>query len=120
MLKGIYQYEYIYYWKKFNEASLSEKEDFYNHLNMDDITDADYAHIHTHTHTHTHTLEKEACKDFEKKNLGKYHDFNVQCDTLLIADVVKFMNLILPALFFCTRIIMTTSLKKQNKIRPIN
>ena len=31
-------------WKKFNETSLPEKEDFYSHLNMEDITDADYAH----------------------------------------------------------------------------
>ena len=31
-------------WEKFTEISLSEKEDFYSHLNMEDITDADYAH----------------------------------------------------------------------------
>ena len=31
-------------WEKFNETSLREKEDFYSHLNMEDITDADYAH----------------------------------------------------------------------------
>ena len=29
-------------WKKFNEISLPEKEDFYNNLNMEDITNADY------------------------------------------------------------------------------
>ena len=28
-------------WKKFNETMLFEKEDFYSHLNMEDITDAD-------------------------------------------------------------------------------
>ena len=31
-------------WDKFNETSLPEKEDFYSHLNMEDITDADYVH----------------------------------------------------------------------------
>ena len=31
-------------WEKFNETSLPEKEDFYRHLNIEDITDADYAH----------------------------------------------------------------------------
>ena len=31
-------------WEKFNERSLPEKEDFYSHLNMEDITDADSAH----------------------------------------------------------------------------
>ena len=29
-------------WEKFNEGSLPEKEDFYSHLNMKDITDVDY------------------------------------------------------------------------------
>ena len=31
-------------WEKFNEILLPEKEDLYSHLNMEDITDADYAH----------------------------------------------------------------------------
>ena len=39
--KGVYSYECMDDWEKFNEASLPEKEDFYNHLNMADITDAD-------------------------------------------------------------------------------
>ena len=32
------------YWEKFNETSLPEKADFYSHLNMENITDGDYAH----------------------------------------------------------------------------
>ena len=31
-------------WEKFSETSLPENEDFYSHLNMEDITDGDYAH----------------------------------------------------------------------------
>ena len=42
--KGVYPYEYMDDWEKFNETSLPEKEDFYSHLNMEDITDTD-----THT-----------------------------------------------------------------------
>ena len=38
-----FPYEYIDGWKKFNETSLTEKEDFHSHLNMEDITDVDYA-----------------------------------------------------------------------------
>ena len=38
-----------------NETSLPEKEDFYSHLNMEDITDSNYAHT------------KGVCKDFETK-----------------------------------------------------
>ena len=43
MPKGVYPYEYMDDWEKFNETSLPEKQDFYGHLNMENITDADYA-----------------------------------------------------------------------------
>ena len=36
--------KYLNDWKKLNETSLSQKEDFYSHLNMEDITDAEYTH----------------------------------------------------------------------------
>ena len=82
--KGVYPYEYMDDWEKFNETSLPEKEDFYSHLNMEDITDADYAHA------------KRVCKDFEIKNLGEYYDLYVQSDTLLLADVFEnFRNMCL-------------------------
>ena len=69
-------------WEKFNETLL-EKENFYSHLNMEDITDADYVHA------------KKVCKDFEIKNLGEY-DLYVQSDTLLLADVLEnFRNMCL-------------------------
>ena len=61
--------------EKFLEISLPEKEDFYSHLNMEDITEADYTHA------------KRVCKDFEVKPLGEYHYLYVQSYTLLIADV---------------------------------
>ena len=57
--------------------SLPEKEDFYSLLNMEDITDADNAHA------------RIVCKDFEIVNFGEYHDWPVQIDTLLLADVFK-------------------------------
>ena len=60
-------------WEKFIETSLPEKEDFYSHLNMEDITDADYAHA----------------KRFSKKKLLKFHYLYVQSDTLLLADVFE-------------------------------
>ena len=68
-------------WQKFSETTSPEKEDFYNHLNMEDI-DADYVHA------------KRVCKDFETKNLGEYHDLYVQSNTLLLADVFEnFINM---------------------------
>ena len=43
--KGVYLHEYMDDWEKFNETSIPEKEDFYSHLNMEYITDADYEHV---------------------------------------------------------------------------
>ena len=51
--KVVYHYEYMDDWEIFNETWLPEKEDFYNHVNLKDITDADYVY----------TIR--VCKDFE-------------------------------------------------------
>ena len=53
--KGFYPYKYMDDWKKSNETSLPEKEDFYSHLNIEDITGADYAQA------------KRVYKDFAQK-----------------------------------------------------
>ena len=42
--KGVYPYEYMDYWEKFNETTLPKKEEFYSNLNIEDITNAHYAH----------------------------------------------------------------------------
>ena len=42
--KGVYPYEYMDNWEKFNETSLPGKESFYSNLNMEDIDDIDYRH----------------------------------------------------------------------------
>ena len=81
MRKGVYPYEYMDDWKKLNEALLPENEDFYSHLNMEDITDANYLHAN------------RVCKGFEIKNLGEYHDFHAQGDTLFLADVLKTLEI---------------------------
>ena len=36
--KDVSLFEYMDDWKKFNETSLSTKEESYSHLNMEDIT----------------------------------------------------------------------------------
>ena len=40
--KGVYPYEYLDSWERFNETSLPEKEAFYSNLNMEDITEVDH------------------------------------------------------------------------------
>ena len=80
--------------EKQNKTS-PEKEDFYSHLNMEDVTDADYTHA------------VQFCKDFEIKHAGEYHDLFVQSNTLFLPIVfetleiciLKYMNLILQNFF---------------------
>ena len=73
----VYPYEYMDSWERFYEISLPDKEDFCNSLDMEDITGADYRY------------SKKVFKNFNKKNLGDYHDLYVQSDTLLLADVFE-------------------------------
>ena len=42
--EGVYPYEYVDSWERFDETSLPDKEVFYTSLNMKDITDVDYRH----------------------------------------------------------------------------
>ena len=63
--------------KRLNETSLPDKIAFYSELNLEDITDKDYAHA------------QKVWELFEIKNLGEYHDLYVQCYTLLLADVFQ-------------------------------
>ena len=90
------------------------KEAFYSELNLENITDKDYEHV------------QKVWEAFEIKNLGKYHDLYVQCDTFLLANVFEnFRNKCIeiygldPAHFFvCTRISMASMFKKdKSKIR---
>ena len=44
LTKGVYPYECMDSWVKFDETSLPSKEDFYSELNLEGISDEDYAH----------------------------------------------------------------------------
>ena len=70
--KGIYPYEYIDSWERFDENTIPPKEAFYSELNLENITDKDYGHV------------KKVWEAFEIINLGEYHDLYVQCDTLVM------------------------------------
>ena len=75
--KGVYPYEYMDSWQRFDETSLPDKEAFYSNLNMEHITDVDYRH------------GKTVFEYLINKNLGDYRDLYVQSDTLLLADVFE-------------------------------
>ena len=63
------------YWERFNENMLPSKESFYSELNLENITDQDYAHA------------QNVWNVFKIKNLGEHHDLCVQSDTLLLTDI---------------------------------
>ena len=44
LIKGVYPYEYMDNWERFNETSLPDKDVFLSSLNMENITDVDYRH----------------------------------------------------------------------------
>ena len=75
--KGVYPYEYMDGWNRFNEKSIPSKESFYSSLTLENITEVDYIHA------------KNVLKTFKLNNLGDHHDLYVQSDTLLLADVFE-------------------------------
>ena len=72
--KGVYPYEYMDGWDRFNET-IPSKESFYSNLTMENISETDYRHANN------------VFKTFKPNNLVDYHDLYVQSDTLLLADV---------------------------------
>ena len=75
--KGVYPYEYIGSWERFDEISLSDKETFYSSLNKDGITDL----VHRHA--------KRVFKHLNDKNLGDYHDLYFQSATLFLVGLFE-------------------------------
>ena len=63
--KGVYRYEYIDTWTKFDKMSLPDKKAFYNEFFLEDITDKDYTHA------------QKVFEELKLKNLGDYHDLYV-------------------------------------------
>ena len=75
--KGVYPYDFIDSFEKFNETELPTKEDFYSILNDEHISNDEYKHAQTVWET------------FKLKTMGEYHDLYLQTDVLLLADVFE-------------------------------
>ena len=75
--KGVYPYDYMDSFEKFNENDLPTKENFYSILNDEHISDNDYQHT------------KNRWNTFNLKNIGDYHDLYVKSDILVLADVFE-------------------------------
>ena len=74
--KGVYPYDYMDSFDKFNEQ-LPVKEDFFSILNNEHITDKDYNHA------------LDVWKTSSILNMGDYHNLYLRSDILLLADVFE-------------------------------
>ena len=75
--KGIYPYDFMNSFEKFNKTELQTKEDFYSILNNEHITDKQYEHAQNLWNT------------FTLKSMGEYHDLYLKTDVLLLVDVFE-------------------------------
>ena len=75
--KGLYPYDYMDSFSKFNDTQLPRREDFYSLLTDEDISEDDYQHA------------KDVWNKFKLKNMGEYHDLYLKSDILLLTDVFE-------------------------------
>ena len=80
--KGVYPYQYMTSTKIFDEDVLPPKAAFYDDLGEEHISDDDYLHA------------QNVWNVLNIRNLGQYHDFYMETDVHLLADVFdKFREL---------------------------
>ena len=75
--KGVYPYDHMDSFKKFNQTELPTKEQFYSVLNDQHITNDEYDHA------------KKVWKAFNIETMGEYHDLYLKSDVLLLVDVFE-------------------------------
>ena len=75
--KGIYPYDYMDSFNRFEEIENPPKEAYYSILNDQEITDEDYEH------------SIKIWKEDKIKNLGEYHDLYLKIDVLLLAEIFE-------------------------------
>ena len=75
--KGIYPYDYMDSFEKFNKTELPTKEEFYSILNNEHISDEDYSHA------------QKVWNTFQLQTMGEYHNLYLKSDILLLADVFE-------------------------------
>ena len=75
--KGIYPYDYMDSFNKFNETKLPNKQDFYSILNNEHISDEQYM------------LAQNVWNTFNIKTMGDFHDLYLKSDIVLLADVFE-------------------------------
>ena len=75
--KGVYPYDYMDCFEKFNQMELPTKDEFFSILNDQHITKREYSHA------------RKVWETFNLKNIGEYHDLYLKSDVLFLADVFE-------------------------------
>ena len=75
--KGIYPYDHMDSFDRFNETKLPVQQHFYSILNNEHISDEQYKHA------------QNVWDTFNLKTMGDYHDLYLKSDILLLADVFE-------------------------------
>ena len=75
--KGIYPYEYMDSWDRFEETNLPPKDSFYSALSMSGVSETDYEHA------------RNVWREFGINNMGEYHDLYLKTDVILLANVFE-------------------------------
>ena len=75
--KGVFPYEWADNFEKFDETNLPPQDAFYNKLREQRISDEDYLHA------------KNVWSSFQIENFGQYQDLYLECDVLLLTDVME-------------------------------
>ena len=75
--KGVYPYDYMDNFERFNETELPPAKEFYSRLNDSNVDVKDYEHA------------QKVWKYFNIKNMGEYHDLYLKADVILLADIFE-------------------------------
>ena len=75
--KGVFPYDYMDSFSKFNDTELPEREEFFSLLTDNNISEDDYRHAQNVWNT------------FNLQNMGEYNDLYLKTDILLLVDVFE-------------------------------
>ena len=75
--KGVYPYDHMDCFEKFDQMELPTKEQFYSILNDQHVTNGEYDHA------------RKVWKTFDIRTMGGYHNLYLKSNVLLLADVFE-------------------------------
>ena len=75
--KGVYPYEFMDGFDKFEKKQLPKKASFFSRLNQEKVTDENYQRA------------LKVWEEFSCQNMGEFHDLYLKTDVLLLADVME-------------------------------